>query len=317
MITVFVGDIDSSIAATAKAHDINATLVTQKNFKRISDGTYYTSIGEFDDDEGLHYDFLTVLKKADILIYCPPAQWSDLDENNNSYIKDRTIYELLNLKCFEFKDVRNIDNIKLPNLGSMLELATTRQTESPQLWIAGCSISHGMGVEPDQRYGQLIAKELDLPVSFLTKPGSSITWAADQILRSDLRPGDILVWGLTAFERLPYYKEDTLWHLNSLTYKENSWVNVVVPIGRLFEKDLIYHAITDIYKVVNFCNKLNVKLILAGILSDLNHYTIDFDNYVCLCYTSNKSSKDLGKDKQHPGPYQHKWYAEQILGKLK
>ena len=99
MITVFVGDIDSSIAATAKAQDINAMLITQKNFKKISDGTYYTSIGEFDDDEGLHYDFLTVLKKADILIYCPPAQWSDLDENNNSYIKDRTIYELLNLIC--------------------------------------------------------------------------------------------------------------------------------------------------------------------------------------------------------------------------
>jgi hypothetical protein len=320
MITVFVGDVDESIAVAAKSYDNKAELVTQKNFKRVSRGTYYISIGDFDHDI-LLYDFISVLKKADTIIYSPPVRWSDVDDSGRSYMKDRTEYELLNFKCFEFKDVRNVEGIQLPNLKTMLELETNRQSDKPQLWVAGCSITHGQGVNDDERYGQLISNKLNLPVSFLTRPGSSITWAADQILRSDIRSGDILVWGVTAVERIPYFKDNQLWHLNGVFYKDHSYFNVIVPFNRLFEKDVIYQAITDIHKVINFCNKVNVKLVLAGILTDLNHYTLDFDNYVPLCYHSDKAFieqfKDLGTDNSHPGPVTHKWYAEQILGQLK
>jgi hypothetical protein len=320
MITVFVGDTDESISIVAKSYDNKAELVTQKNFKRVNRGTYYISIGDFDHDI-LLYDFISVLKKADTIIYSPPAIWSDVDNSGYSYMKDRTEYELLNFKCFEFKDVRNVESIPLPNIKTMLELETNRQSDQPQLWVAGCSISHGEGVELNQRYGQLIANELNLPVSFLTRPGSSITWAADQILRSDIQSGDILVWGLTSMERIPYFKDNQLWHLNGLFYKNQSYFNMIVPFNRLFEKDVIYQAITDIHKVINFCNKLNVKLVLAGILTDLNHYTLNFDNYVPLCYYSDKAFveqfKDLGTDNSHPGPLTHAWYAEQILGNLK
>lgn len=320
MITVFVGDKDESISAKAKSFDDKAELITQKNFRRVKHGTYYTSIAEFDPDINL-YDFLSVLKKADTIIYSPPAEWSDVDETGYSYMKDRTEYELLDLKCYEFKNVKNMDGISLPNLKPMLALENSRQSDNPQLWIVGCSISHGVGVKEDERYGQILSNQLNLPVTFLTRPGSSIMWAADQILRSDIKPMDTIIWGLTAVERLPHFRNNELHHLNITFYKHASHFNLFVPINRLFEKDTLYQAITDIHKVINFCNKLNVKLVLAGILSDLNHYTLDFDNYLPLCYHSNvsvvKQFKDLGTDNLHPGPLTHAWYAEQILGKLK
>ena len=50
----------------------------------------------------------------------------------------------------------------------MLTLADQRQDEcATQLWCVGCSITHGVGVNANERSGMLIADYLKLPVSFL------------------------------------------------------------------------------------------------------------------------------------------------------
>ena len=306
MITVFVGDVHQYLADCAQSHNSFAQLVTEKNYKNLASGTWYCSLGDFKDPK----KFVTVLRQSNEIIYTPPVEWSCIDT------QIQTEKYLFNLKILEFKIVKNMDHLIWPNLKTFLELTDTRKTPGPQLWIAGCSISHGMGVDPDQRYGQLISDQLNLPVSFLTCPGSSVMWAGDQILRSNICSGDTLVWGITSLERFCYYANERVSHINGSYYTQNPKFNSVVPLDELFSQNQIYQAIIKIHQVLNFCNKINVKCVLAGLLTDLQHYSIIDDCHISFTQQHQFYPKDMLGSDPHPGPDMHKWYAEQILKKL-
>ena len=311
-ITLFVGDTGEYLANIAKQHDKNAKLITDINYKRIRAGTYYTSIGDVVTDE----KFEIVLKKADIIIYSPPDVWS------TEQTKLGTIHWLTVMRAFEDKTLINADHLELSLLNQFLALSDVRKTDSAQLWIAGCSITHGIGVEPSQRYGQLISNQLNLPVSFLTQEGSSISWSADQLLRSDLRPGDTVVWGLTSMGRITWFRDNKhLYHITISLYAVWPEIDKMVKISRVWEQDRAYDAITKIYQVINFCAKMGVKLYLAGILVDITKFSLKFDNYIPF-YNGVKEDEenqflDIGTDRdRHPGPLTHQWYAEKILEKI-
>ena len=306
MITMFVGDVYQYLADRAQLHDSSAKLVTEKNYKKISAGTWYCSIGDFKDLK----KFIHVLRRADEIIYCPPEEWKDVDAQIG------TEKHLLDLKIFEFKNVKNIDHLAWSKLNTLLKLADNRKTQNPQLWVAGCSISHGMGVTADKRYGQLIANHLNLSVSFLTCPGSSIAWAADQILRSDIRPGDTVIWGLTSFERFCYYANDQTDHVNGSYYQQNPRFDSIISLNELSSQNQVYQNIAKIYQVQNFCNKVKINYVLAGLLTDLAHYSIIDDHYISLTQRYQAYPKDMLHLDPHPGPDMHKWYAEQIIKKL-
>jgi hypothetical protein len=321
MITVFVGDVNEYLANIALQHSSDAKLITAKNYKNIRAGTYYTSIGDLITQK----KFSSVLKQSDIIIYSPPDVWSRLDS------KRLTEYWITVMRAFEDKTVVNADHLKLPLLNKFLHLVDSRKTESSQLWISGCSITHGVGVKKAERYGQLLSDQLNAPVSFLTAPGSSIPWSADQLLRSDLRAGDIVVWGLTAMGRMSWFQDNgDLKHVNIYTYLGDPEFDNHVKITRIWEQDRAYDAITKIHQVINFCAKIGVKLYLAGILVDLHRYSLDFENFIPF-YRVIKENKDrqfkteyqdnqfldIGTDpERHPGPRTHQWYADKILEKI-
>lgn len=306
MITILVGDITDYLAKEAIRLDPQARLITHENCKNLADGVYFTSLG----DHGTLDDFIQTLEQAQHLIYCPPLIWSD-EKKSVSYMKQWTEYYMmyfLSKKQFSGQD-------KLPLMlqekQAMLELADERKTERTQLWVAGCSMSHGIGVDPDQRYGQLLSEQLNLPVSFLTRGGSSIQWAADQILRSDIRAGDTVVWGLTTFCRFPYYLDGHVQHILPSYYKLHPAFNQVINIERLDDDNMAYQALRHIHAVINFCKKIQTQLFLFGLLIDIHTYkwTADLPNYtqfqgVC---------QDLGTDNLHPGPRMHQWYCDQML----
>ena len=78
-----------------------------------------------------------------------------------------------------------------------------------------------------------------------------------------------------------------------------------------------------IYQVINFCQKIGAKLLLAGLLVDpkLAVYLVNLPEYIHLnnYYGVNKEDifLDVGSDYSHPGPITHQWYADAILTKLK
>lgn len=322
---LFVGDCHEYLADAAKKFDPLAILINHENhehfIKEKTKWVGYTSLGDLPKDLSI---FNRLISIADQIFYCPPKKWSD-----NKHAKDATCFTDSIQGLTEFylysthklhSNVSGLETNKF-DVDQYLELKEKRKIDSICLWVAGCSTTDGVGVLPEERYGHLLEKKLNLPAIFLTKPASSISWAADQILRSDIRAGDIVVWGLTNEHRLflwdPYYK-----NMADVKYdSKNKFGFSSRTIGelQLHETNLAI-AIQQIDAVKNFCQKTNSKLLLVNIHSSiaLNLHLIPIKEFfLYICETDDYI--DTGNDGLHPGPKQHQDYANfcyQALTKL-
>jgi hypothetical protein len=312
-IIVYVGDITQYLADIALLTDPSATLINANNCHNLVSGTYYTSIGDLN---GLQ-NFSAVIQQATDIVYAPPVQWSDSHKGHSNMQHWTENYLMV---VSNKKSVTGIMFSDPDDKNTMLAVHDTRKGNDRQLWVSGCSVTFGVGVDLDKRYGQLLANQMKLPVSFLARPGSSLTWAADQILRSDIRAGDVVVWGLTAHERFPYFKNNKITHVNANTYVLDPKFAHKVNISFLDSQQLIYQAVTVIHQVINFCQKVEANLVVAQLLGDkLFTYLQSYSNYLMLHHQFGRNHEDkfldLGTDDIHPGPVTHQWYYEQILSK--
>lgn len=221
-----------------------------------------------------------------------------------------------------------------------------RKTQDSQLWIAGSSFDDGYLAGVENRYGTLLGLQLNYKVTFLSYSGSSITWAADQILRADIREQDIVVWGLTGINRYTALKndaqllvwpnihksrgaEDTAGEMIKDTrcgywefFKRN--LNVLAGLSnndlRKLEEgtiadDRVLDAIKSIFQVVNFCNKIGAQLIIfyhsRSLLvheQKLLAYVSSLENFKTL-----SPIVDYAEDHYHPGPETHKLWCSELL----
>jgi hypothetical protein len=314
---MLVGDITEYLARAARAMSPTATMLDQNNYQKIEDGVYYISLGDFTDIA----EFNQALSRADTLIYCPPqGKWSDNSTDRFS-MESNTKFHLK-----YWYNSKNVVGITLDSSDKYLGLSDVRRSKhTAQLWVAGCSVSHGIGLKDESdRYGVKLSAMLDLPVSFLTRSGSSIQWQADQILRSDIKDNDIVVWGVTGWNRFVYYRLDSVSHVNISYYQRHPEFNQLIDVTSLSDQDnLIYQSITAIVQVVNFCQKVGAKLILAGVLTDdlIIDYLLPFKNFIPLFgakgFSVPEGFVDAGHDNIHPGVKSHQWYAEQIYARIK
>ena len=315
MPTVFVGNNDRALADAAVAHDSSAYLIDQLNFKDQHTGTIYVSLADLSSIA----DFNTVLRPADVIVYIPSNNWSNID------MKLWTERSVVAFSFDKSKTVINVPTTLLFNSKKMLELVDKRKTNHKQIWAAGCSTTYGLGVAPEEIYTHIISKTLGLDLSVLAYPGSSITWAADQILRSDIRAGDIVVWGLTSVDRFPYYcpEEDKLIHILPGYYSLYPKFKNIVDIKHLDDMTAKYKALTAVYQIVNYCEKIGAKLIIASVYTDID-FSANLKDLSCFVQLSHLYGGlatdmfiDLGDDSAHPGPLTHQWYAKKILEVLK
>lgn len=314
MIVVYVGDVGEYLGKKCREHDPAARLISKDNFTNLKSGTYFTSIADVGDLE----NFSTVLRQADKIIYAPPVQWSD-SKKKHSQMKQWTedYLNVFGLRCH----VENFSVNSKHDSSVILALADTRKTQQAQLWIVGSSTSHGVGVDNATRYGQLLADRLRLHASFLTAPGSAITWAADQILRSDIQNGDIVVWGLTTINRTPYYINNKLHQITSTSLVRSAIHSKLLSPETLTSDHLFYQSLTSIFQVINFCKKNNATLIVASLDDDvISHYVANTSNFIMLYHLwgrgSDSTNIDVGSDGVHPGPRSHQFYADQIYQKI-
>lgn len=321
-IVLFVGDIDDSLSTIAKNYDPSAYLIDQFNYKEFLtkeitvDTTVYTSLGDLPKDPEIFY---RIGLTATEIVYAPPEKWSDgltvKAFDPTSSIKGST--ELLLLQLANIRPVKNIELCYFtPRVNPVID---QRKTDNPQLWVAGCSITSGLGVADKERYGQLIADKLGVACSFLAEPASSISWAADQILRADIQPGDTVIWGITCTTRVSFIKHKKLKHVTSNTYEDFPELDKELPLSTLFNEDTFYSHLYSIEQVINYCRRQNIKLVLLGLLTSPNilRYLKTKDNYLDfphkLKFSNNSTSInyiDLGTDQKHPGPQQHQLYAD-------
>lgn len=229
---------------------------------------------------------------------------------------------------------------------NLIWLADERKSDAPQVWTAGCSFALGVGVDAHQRYGQIVAETLGMEVSFLSILGSSIPWAADQILRSDIRKGDIVIWGLTNISRYVTFKNNIFVNVLPETFTMNLkpielatysgetrqhvidyYKNYQQGIDQwsdkdkkqmesdLLNEDRLMQAVQSIHQVNNFCNKVGAEFVVF-----IHHLNLpEFQQFVIDrisnldSYLDARPEVDKGTNGTHPGPLSHKRWAEDIL----
>ena len=191
-----------------------------------------------------------------------------------------------------------------------LQLAGYRKDDNPQLWTAGCSFTTGEGVNQNEAWPWVLASRMKISHTNLGVKSSSIAFSADQLIRSDIRTNDLIVWGLTYRNRFPYIINNKLEHLNAHNIDRYTDTDINFRALVLDDHNLQYQALIHIYQVINFVNKIGAKLILVGMCTDEGDelFYSDLPNYLKL--TDNFI--DHGTDGRHPGPSQHKIYADKI-----
>lgn len=317
---LFVGDVSEVTSRSAKNFDSSAFLIDHSNFEKILSDKFtknrvaYTSIGDLPKNFVILY---RVFNFADKIIYCPTNQWSDgkfIDHDDVTNSMQGYTEFLLSLIHQKKNNVNNLD-LQSFSPDPYTVLSDFRKSECPQLWIAGCSVSHGTGIDDSERYGEILAKKIKRQVSFLTAPGSSIEWAADQILRSDIRANDIIVWGLTGADRLPFWFDNRIRHLTIGSSNKHPVLSDKTLNLLLIDPTNLYRLIVHIKQVINFCNKVGAKLFLFGILVTPTTFMYirsikEFRNYVSNGWI------DLGWDNLHPGKQQHRLFSDFCLDYL-
>lgn len=301
-ITIYVGDRTKYLAECAGP---TSQLLHSKNYLKFLEekpaGIYHTSQADLGKITATRAPLYDVLNIADNIKYCPATEWSDDDDEFN----------WMNIKCLTEYFLTLINNEK-NNVSGLLDsyshvcdkylgIENERSDDNPCIFASGCSITYGVGVNKNQTFSYLVSKKLNKELVMLAKGGSGLEFQKDQILRSDIRSGDIVIWGLTSELRRP------------------EWVGMGVQTKDLshhtFEETGIYLSVTSIFQVVNFCRKIGARLILVPIISSetLHLGLTHLPEFLSFPYQPEFS--DLGTDGQHPGPLQHKEWADYIMEK--
>lgn len=306
-ITVFVGDSDLSISKGAKEHDRNAFLVDFSNFEdflktdfaeNVTIYTAHSDLPKITNDRAVLYE---ILNKADIIYYSPPKIWSDQQTDFFSVSNQKSLtLHWLSLIQREKNNVHNIDLSDYKN-NHYIALQSIECTSGTKIWNAGGSTARGVGVKPGQQYASLISKAIDTPFVDLSMGGSSIEHAADQLLRSNIQSGDIVIWGLTDETRFPSW---------------DSKLKKVIPGKHTIQtltETRVYKSVISVHQVTNFCSKIGAKLLVFPDICSENFCLLLWDLKDFYPFPYQTKPVDYGDDNSHPGVEQHKIYADFCL----
>jgi len=265
-------------------------------------GVFYTSVADFQNQLDT---MLQVCWRFDKIIYQPPTTWSDLS------VKDQTEQFLILLSLF--KPIQNFTTID----------STRRKTEQPQIWVAGCSWSSAVGVTEEQRWGSLLADQMNVAVTVLAEGGSGNSYQVRKLLSADIRENDIVIFQVTTPHRETIFRQDGvehgMEHVIAHTFKDNPDLYKTYSPNRLDELTLVINQIKDMQNLINFSQKLKAKLLIWNpgmpiwIGEYLKNFLRDKENF----YSYKNKMSDFGTDGVHPGPETHKQYADFMFEKFK
>lgn len=306
---------------------IGKLLISHSNFEflnttRLLNGTNYQSI----IDDTIVYDCHTSLEDLEythVIMHVIEAADSItlIELSANSYSNDYYNFGTLVATLCDFKEkVENfdwVDNLSYSNFNKVLP----RETDDQIIWFAGCSYVFGVGVTAKQRFSSIVSKHFQLHETNLAAPGSSVMDASSRLLRSDIRSGDVVIVGLTSSGRFEYNNN---WNLKSDVYNKNTLKKAQgLTVDYFFSNTLPMINALHIQAVINFCKKVGAKIIIVNLLDYNWSHAIFYklDNYINLVPKNKTNTEeflylDLGDDNSHPGPKQHRYYADAIIQKI-
>lgn len=308
--TIIIGDVTSDLGVWATSEFPGSQLLGDHNFDHLpKTDVLYTSLHDISAN-----NLFNLCSQAERIILHEPDEWSNED------LKERTTAFLVGCGFI-------VENFHGDSCG-VLKLSGRRISDKPQLWIVGCSYAAGwIELTRDQVYGTLLAKMLNLDVTFLTRNGGSIDWAADQILRSSLIPGDIIVWGITGIARYLHLVpvHGTIPISPAVFDPNNPYYPLIDGDYEYLQKGLLspdrfMWAVKHPYQIQNVCDLVGCHLVV------MPHYSLSleevrpmFKQYLSKLpgYLELSPSVDFQSDNRHPGPKtQHVW-AEEIANFIK
>lgn len=330
--TMFIGDASEKLAIEAKKYNKNSFLIDKNNYQSVlsmpsncEEVVFYTSLEDLVDID-IFYQLALLCNK---IFYFRSKNFTTINAcvTDFDFSKNPTLLVEYSLfKLSKEKEVIGLEDLTYKT-NEFRTLVDSRKTDNPQLWSVGCSHTYGVGVDKSQRYGQLLAEKIQLPVSFLAQDGSSTAWAADQILRSDIRKNDTVVWGVAYPSRMPIWHNDEILHVNvqrNSDQIENFLKSYKLKdIKRILAIDHMYYdSIIHIDQVINYCKKIDAKLFIMQVVEvpELSFYyrnTKEFLPFIGdkICMRGN--FVDKGTDGRHGGPIQHQLFADFCYKNLK
>ena len=155
-----------------------------------------------------------------------------------------------------------------------------------------------------------------MPAVFLATTNSGLDWQVDQLIRSDIKENDIVIWGGSFPISFSWFIDSKLYNIwpywNEFIDDEQFHSKKELLSTMLEDESRIKLSIRHMAQVISFCKKLKVKLVIA-------YYPIDrevqeFKDFVKTTpyYLELPKVVDLAADRSHPGPITHALYAKRI-----
>lgn len=305
---LFVGSEEEYLCVAAKTHNQQATLVTSKNIKDFlaaPHGCVYTSLADINNTQ----DFFALCDQAHTIFYRPPVSWQHKKNNEQKLFVE-------NLLCYmkQFKTVDGLETCSPHSFLSNIPVEQNHSNHNQVIWIAGCSITAGVGVEPYQTWKHKVSSYFNLPTLDLSLGGSSILWQANRLCQSQIKKNDLVFWGISSQNRMPLIDQNgQLCHINSGNVHRYQIYNID-SIDFLQSSSLLYLNVMAIRNVNNFCQQLGAKLVILGLVPDMDNVYDFFSVPVFRQYgVWPFEFVDLGSDKKHPGPVQQQLYADAFI----
>lgn len=292
----------------------------EKNLDKVkepSKKSYYTSLEDLGIKIGQWHQ---VLDYVDSIILV------DLDLSFPTKIDDEDIHLYINffktLKARYYNKTKNFAWVnELPNM--FAKTNATRKDDNPCMWAAGCSITYGSAIDANDSFVNIVANNVGLDVALLAWPGATIINQCDQLLRSDIRKDDLVILGITNYARVDYaenfdWKSYTIFDITLDNQKLKYW-----NIDYFESYTQSYGCIKGIQQVINFCQKVGAKLVLINLFDQAWSSLVfgELPYYIDATSDLNADGSpmyiDVGSDNVHPGPKQHKEYANKILNLIK
>ncbi len=246
-------------------------------------------------------DALEIAKKFQYINFVPE------EFDTNSFLYKET-YVLLN----HLRHTHCVSNFDGNQTQTFVSLDLNR-TDKPTLWVFGCSHSHGVGLKHNElRYGDIVAKTLQMPIKTITNPGSSTNWSLRHLINTDFDSDDIVVWQLTGPGRISVRQNNVISDVHLKATKNQHMLEYYS------DQQLFFHHMSLVNYGVRYLRAKSVKFVLLSILGkDDTYYDYmnEFTSYPEYIYSP--KFIDLGTDKLHAGPLSHNMLAHQVVDHVK
>lgn len=205
-----------------------------------------------------------------------------------------------------------VKNFNRESPKNFTEFNSNANGTAERLWVFGCSHSHGAGLDhEDEKFGNIISARLGIPVTFVTRPGSSLQWSLRHLINTKFGPKDIVIWQLTTPDRVTLYHNNT----NEVMLSRSTNRELISVFD---DQQIFFHHCSLLNYGTQYLRATNTNFVLTSILDQQKlfyEYIDEYTRYPEYCYIPNPKL-DIGNDGKHLGPLSHQLIANRILDRL-